>query len=38
MLKKDTFLGAFLNGLIYENPTFTLMLGMCPTWASPPPP
>ncbi len=31
MPKKDTFLGAFLNGLIFENPTFTLMLGMCPT-------
>lgn len=20
------------NGLIKENPTFVLMLGMCPTW------
>ena len=29
--KQATFLGTFLNGLIYENPTFTLMLGMCPT-------
>lgn len=26
-------LGAFLNGLIKENPTFVLMLGMCPTLA-----
>ena len=31
MPKKDSFLGTFLNGLIFENPTFTLMLGMCPT-------
>jgi electron transport complex protein RnfE len=29
--KKKTFLGVFLNGLIIENPTFVLMLGMCPT-------
>ncbi len=28
---KDTFLSAFLNGLWRENPTFVLMLGMCPT-------
>lgn len=28
-----TFLNVFLNGLIWENPTFTLMLGMCPTLA-----
>lgn len=26
-------LGAFFNGLIKENPTFVLMLGMCPTLA-----
>ena len=32
-LRKNTFLGAFVNGLITENPTFTLMLGMCPTLA-----
>lgn len=25
--------GAFINGLIKENPTFVLMLGMCPTLA-----
>ena len=31
MDKKKTFLGVFLNGLIIENPTFVLMLGMCPT-------
>ena len=31
--KKQTFLSVFLNGLIWENPTFTLMLGMCPTLA-----
>ncbi|MBQ8161264.1 MAG: electron transport complex subunit E [Clostridia bacterium] len=29
--QKVTFLSVFLNGLITENPTFTLMLGMCPT-------
>ncbi|MBR6029031.1 MAG: electron transport complex subunit E [Clostridia bacterium] len=28
---KKTFLGTFNNGMIVENPTFTLMLGMCPT-------
>ena len=28
---KKTFAGTFMNGLITENPTFTLMLGMCPT-------
>ena len=31
--KKITFWGAFRNGLITENPIFTLMLGMCPTLA-----
>ena len=25
---------AFLNGIIFENPTFVLMLGMCPTLAT----
>lgn len=30
---KKSFLGVFMNGLITENPTFTLMLGMCPTLA-----
>ncbi len=29
--KKSSFISVFLNGLITENPTFTLMLGMCPT-------
>ncbi|MBQ8557069.1 MAG: electron transport complex subunit E [Clostridia bacterium] len=33
MAKKPNFLSVFLNGLIWENPTFTLMLGMCPTLA-----
>ena len=33
MSKKQNFLSVFLNGLIFENPTFTLMLGMCPTLA-----
>ena len=31
MAKKQNFISVFLNGLIFENPTFTLMLGMCPT-------
>jgi len=29
--KKTGFFKAFVNGLIIENPVFTLMLGMCPT-------
>ncbi len=29
--KEQTFLSVFINGLIVENPTFVLMLGMCPT-------
>ena len=29
--ENKAFAPVFLNGLIYENPTFTLMLGMCPT-------
>ena len=33
MAKEQNFLSVFLNGLIWENPTFTLMLGMCPTLA-----
>ena len=31
--EKKGFFSVFLNGLIWENPTFTLMLGMCPTLA-----
>jgi len=31
--QKKGFFSVFLNGLIWENPTFTLMLGMCPTLA-----
>ncbi len=31
--EKKSFLQVFMNGLITENPTFTLMLGMCPTLA-----
>ena len=34
MAKKQNFLSVFLNGLIFENPTFSLMLGMCPTLAT----
>lgn len=33
MAKKNTFWSVLLNGLIWENPTFVLMLGMCPTLA-----
>ena len=29
--RKPTVTGTFFNGLVKENPTFTLMLGMCPT-------
>lgn len=32
-IDKKTPVGALLNGLIWENPTFVLMLGMCPTLA-----
>ena len=31
--EKQNFLQVFMNGLITENPSFTLMLGMCPTLA-----
>jgi len=31
---KNNKLGIILNGLITENPTFVLMLGMCPTLAT----
>ncbi len=33
MAKKQNFFSVFVNGLIFENPTFSLMLGMCPTLA-----
>ena len=33
MHDKKTPIGALLNGLVFENPTFVLMLGMCPTLA-----
>ena len=33
MDKKKTFWSALLNGLLFENPTFVLMVGMCPTLA-----
>ena len=31
--EQNSVMGAFFNGLIKENPTFVLMLGMCPTLA-----
>ncbi len=31
--KKKTFWGTIVNGLLFENPTFVLMVGMCPTLA-----
>lgn len=31
--KKKTFFSVLLNGLLFENPTFVLMVGMCPTLA-----
>ena len=31
--QKKTFMSVLLNGLVWENPTFVLMLGMCPTLA-----
>lgn len=31
--EQKTFFSVMLNGLIWENPIFTLMLGMCPTLA-----
>ena len=31
--KKDTPAERFFNGLITENPTLVLMIGMCPTLA-----
>lgn len=33
MSKSNSAIKAFFNGLIKENPTFVLMLGMCPTLA-----
>ena len=34
MRKKSNFRGVFVNGMINENPTFRLVLGVCPTLAS----
>lgn len=31
--QKKSFLSVLLNGILWENPIFTLMLGMCPTLA-----
>ena len=33
-MERTNFKKAFLNGIITENPTFVLMLGMCPTLAT----
>ena len=32
-IKSKGFIKCFTNGIIFENPTFVLMLGMCPTLA-----
>ena len=32
-IKSKGFIKCFINGIIFENPTFVLMLGMCPTLA-----
>ena len=32
-MKKDTPIERLYNGIVKENPTFVLMLGMCPTLA-----
>ena len=32
-MRKDTPLERLYNGIINENPTFAMMLGMCPTLA-----
>ena len=32
-MKKKTFGSVFMNGILTENPTFRLLLGMCPTLA-----
>lgn len=32
--KKQTLRGVFVNGILNENPTFRLVLGVCPTLAS----
>lgn len=34
MRNKKTFRGVFLNGVLNENPTFRLVLGVCPTLAA----
>lgn len=33
MAEKKSFWHTFINGLLFENPTFVLMVGMCPTLA-----
>lgn len=32
-MKQDSYMKTFINGLLTENPTFVLFLGMCPTLA-----
>ena len=32
-MKQNSIMERLVNGLIKENPTFVLMLGMCPTLA-----
>ena len=32
-MKKNSLMKVFMNGLLNENPTFRLLLGMCPTLA-----
>ncbi len=34
MRKESNFRGVFVNGILNENPTFRLVLGVCPTLAS----
>lgn len=34
MRNKNNFRGVFVNGILNENPTFRLVLGVCPTLAS----
>lgn len=32
-MKENSYFRTFLNGILYENPSFVLFLGMCPTLA-----